>query len=224
MQLSPYSITSLIIPPKHGVPAERTTLIDTTTVSSASITPGQIETVNSTFTDRNGPLKNGILDLEIYNSSGHMVGQKFENGVPLAPGQSNSIAWKWTAPNSPGMYTLKAFAFSGDMANTYLADQNSGNLAIDAGPSPTFSTQTTVTPVQATQGQTVTIQAIFTDTSLTGYLSNGSLIMQVFDTSGKVVGTQYFTDESFSAGQSRRVPFTWTAPSTPGTYTSIGGG
>ncbi len=84
------------------------------------------------------------------------------------------------------------------------------------GAAPTF-TSTASTPASVTEDSQVTISTTVTDTGAP--LSNGTVLVNLLDSSGNIVATQSVTGQSFSSGQTIPLTFDWTAPGSDGTYT-----
>jgi hypothetical protein len=225
LTVAPYSINTYILhvlpspPPFAGARVS-----DSTTLSSPSVTPGQTQTVTSVFTADRGAVPNATLELGIYNSAGQQVGQYAMNHVNLLPHQSQTVTFKWTAPNAPDAYTVKAFVFNQDTSKTYMADQNAASFMINPPPAPTsFTTSATLNgstgPITVSPGQAITMVGTFTNTSTNfGYLEEGMLDMEVHNSSGAKVGQSAYVG-TLAPGQSVTETWNYTAPTTPGTYT-----
>lgn len=216
--VSPYSITTLTIP-ADTVPQSPVQVSAATTLSAATIAPSQSETLNTVFTAAQKNFTNGNLDVEIYNAAGHMVAQKQVSGVFLKQGESQTVAWAWTAPNTADTYTVKTFAFDGSKGVS-LAEQNAGSFIAKASLKPTFSTSTIVSATTVSAGQQVTFTTTYTDTSDVASLYPGDLLQALSASNGQSVASHATANVNFSPGQSNTATWTWTVPSTlaPGTY------
>lgn len=106
----------------------------TISASATALSTGQPSTisVHAAITDH---AANAIVDVEIYDSTGAKIFQKFFGNQNLTSSQAGDYAVAWTPPAN-GVYTLKAGAFSADWsANYYWNDsvlplsvgQNGGN-------------------------------------------------------------------------------------------------
>lgn len=206
-----------VLPAPVGMHGCTPSFTESTTVANATVTPGESDEINATFTDHHGTLNKGNLDLEVYNSGGQWVGQDIVPNVSLQSGQSQSVSWDFTAPALTDTYTVKAFVFNENMTINNFAQNNAGTIVVSVPPAPTIGTQTTLSSQSVNPGQTVTITSTFTNTSALGYLNNGMLDMEVHNSSNTKVGQQSF-QTSLAPGQSITETYQWTAPTTPGTY------
>ncbi|WP_067623863.1 hypothetical protein [Alicyclobacillus acidiphilus] len=221
VQISPYSVTDLILQPQNGHQPQGPQASDSTTVSGATVKPSYTESITSTFTDTRAELKDATLDLEIYNPSGQIVGQQTVPDVTLEPGQSSDPVTlsDWSVPNVPGTYTVKAFVFSNGGANTVLADQNAATFTVTQ-PDPVVQNDVTVTTSLSASsvsvGTPVTITTTYTNTSKTDWLTNGILDQYVYLNGN--FSTQFTPNATLAPGQSVTETATFT-PTSAGTYT-----
>jgi hypothetical protein len=93
-----------------------------TASASASVNPvsrGKSTTISLTVTDTGGALSSGIVDLEIYNSAGTQVKQKYWTSQSFSAGQKRSYSFSWTAPSTTGTYTVKIGVFGPNWSPMY---------------------------------------------------------------------------------------------------------
>ncbi|TDY51146.1 glycosyl hydrolase family 79 [Alicyclobacillus sacchari] len=216
--LSPYSVTDVIIPAVPGHQPQGPQFTDKTTLAASQVKPSAQETLTTTFIDTRGAVKNATLDVEIYNPSGQLVGQQVQPGVTFTPGQSSQpLTWNWTAPDSPGTYTVKAFVLSQDGTSVYAADQSAGAFTVTQPDPPTISAAVQLSATTVKVGTPVTITTTYTETAPTGYLNNG-LLVQYAVYNNWASSQQSNPTASLTPGQS--VTETWTfTPQQAGTYT-----
>jgi fibronectin type 3 domain-containing protein len=81
-----------------------------------------------------------------------------------------------------------------------------------------FSSSATATPSTVVRGNSVSMTATVTDTG-TASLSNSIVEVQVFDSSGTAVSTNFASGQNFAPGQSHQYTYTWAVPSTQATGT-----
>jgi hypothetical protein len=99
--------------------------------TAPTLTAGQASSINTTVsvTDK---ASNIVIDLEVYDSNGTKVAQKFFEGQNLTLSQPGSYAISWT-PSGNGNYTLKAGIFNSDWSTNYY--WNDGVLPLPVGQS-----------------------------------------------------------------------------------------
>ena len=105
---------------------------DTTTVSgNGNTSPGQTAVITTAFQDTAVALANGLLDIEVYNSSGQKVGQQYWTGKNLAFGQSATETYNWVAPSTIGPYTVEAGVFGPNWSPNYYWNSNAGTINVN---------------------------------------------------------------------------------------------
>ena len=218
LTVGPYSVATFVLRGFPGQPFFGPFFQATTQLSSSSVNPGQTETISTTFSAQRGTVRNGTLDVEVFNSSGQQVGQDLVPNVTLRPHQTDTVTYKWTAPNAPDTYTVRAFVFNQNLSEAYLADQNTGTFIVNAPPAPNaFTISATATPTSAAPGSNVQIAVTFTNASTNGgYLQNGTLDVEVHTVAGnvKVANGQTVAQTTLAPGQSQTLTETYTIPST----------
>lgn len=188
------------------------------TLSPASVTAGGAVTASATFTNSGGGVAGTALDLELYDSAGSRVGQKWIPAQDFAAGESRTVSWAFTAPATAGSYQLKLGVFAADGATQLYWNNAAGTLTVTAPPSvPTFTSTVTASPASLASGATTTLALSVKDTG--GALSGGVVVLEVANASGQVVTQQVYSAQSFTTGQTLSYSYTWTAPQTTGTYT-----
>ncbi len=81
---------------------------------------------------------------------------------------------------------------------------------------PSFTASATAAPSTANPGSSVSVATTVTDTGAA--LSSGIVDVELHDAAGAKIAQQFYTDQSFSAGQTRTFNTTWTAPIAAGAY------
>ncbi|WP_067623919.1 alpha-L-arabinofuranosidase [Alicyclobacillus acidiphilus] len=246
VKLPPYSVTDVLLHPI--APATNTQQMSVqTTLSGSTVTPSGTQTITATFTNNGLPVSRATLDLELYDSTGNLVAEDTVPNVTLGHGASQQVTWSWTAPNTPGDYTVEAYAFGGAGGVTYLANNDAADFSVSSptlakfgdivtqnttvtvtGPESTTGTVYTIpvaadgsydgsTNIPVTSDDTVTITTTFKNVSQSDYLDNAILDMEV---DGSTQPFQYFTQSNnLAPGQSITLTKSWTVGSTAsGTY------
>jgi hypothetical protein len=218
IEVAPYSINVIVMRPQHVVKIVGPKVFQSTTISSTSLTPGQIERIETTFTNKLGNIANGSILMEIYNSSGQMVDQKIEKDITFYANQSYKVAWNWTAPNSPDLYTVKSFFFDRSMTTLFSSSNDAAQFTVAIPPAPAFSVTGSCTPDELSAGDRATISVTVTNTSDLGYLNNGIIDVEVHNSANQKIWQQFDQNMNLSPSQSLTLTYEFTAPATSGTY------
>jgi hypothetical protein len=218
IEVAPYSINVIVMRPQHVVKIVGPEVFQSTTISSTSLTPGQIERIETTFTNKLGNIANGSILMEIYNSSGQMVDQKIEKDITFYANQSYKFAWNWTAPNSPDLYTVKSFFFDRSMTTLFSSSNDAAQFTVAIPPAPAFSVTGSCTPDELSAGDRATISVTVTNTSDLGYLNNGIIDVEVHNSANQKIWQQFDQNMNLSPSQSLTLTYEFTAPATSGTY------
>ncbi len=183
-----------------------------------SVAPGGAVTLTAFVRCAEGSLTEGLIDFEVYNSSGAKVGQQFWSGESFAPGQEKSYTFAWTAPAAPGTYTLKVGVFGTNWNPMYHWNWDAGTVTVTGtpAPDPVFSSSASVSPATLPGGGTSTITARVTPT--TGSLVNGIIDVEVYSSGGAKVGQKIWSAQSLATNQEGVYTYDWTAPTAGGTY------
>jgi hypothetical protein len=76
-----------------------------------------------------GALYNGIVDVEIYNSSGVRVGQTYWTNQSFTAGDTTTYTWNWSSTNT-GAYTVKIGVFTPGWADTLNWNNGAGTFYV----------------------------------------------------------------------------------------------
>lgn len=185
---------------------------------SASARPAKVQaggptTITVTATNVGGALDNAIVDAEVYNSAGTKVAQQYWTGQTFVYGDTKTYTWSWTAPSTLGTYTIKVGVMDAGWDTTYEWNNNAGSIVVA---DPKFTSAADVSASSVSPGGTVTITATFTNTG--GSMTNGRTQLEIHSSTGRVA-VEDWGAQSIETGYSKSYSYTWTAPSTAGTYT-----
>ena len=100
-------------------------------LSSATVAPGGTVTITASFENVGGSMTNGITDIQVWNPAGTKDAQRSFTGQSLEHGKTSEYTYTWTAPATPGTYTVKLAAFNSTWAKTY--HWNNGAATITVG-------------------------------------------------------------------------------------------
>ena len=99
-------------------------------VSPSTAKHGTTVTITATFKDTGAPLKGGITDLEVYDSSGKRWGQKYFTAQNFTAGQTRKYTWKWKTPATPGTYTVNLGVFNSTWSTNYYWNNNGATITV----------------------------------------------------------------------------------------------
>jgi hypothetical protein len=204
------------VPTATATPGGAPTFSQVTTVSPSSISTSATTSIRTVLTNNGGTLSNGIVDLEVYNSSGAKVGQQYFSGQNLAHGASTPYTYAWTAPANSGASTVEIGVFGANWAPNYYWNSNAATITVTSTAAPVISDSAAATPSSPAHGTSDAIHTVITVTS--GTLSNGIVDVEVYNAAGARVSQQYFSGQNISAGHSASYDSSWT-PLAAGTYT-----
>jgi hypothetical protein len=181
--------------------------------SPTTVAPGGSTTITVTATTKGGGFSNGVLDVEIFNSSGTRVTQQFWSSETFTSGTTDTRSFPWTAPATLGTYTVKIGVMGPGWTPT-IDWNNNGDVITVANPS--FTGTASVSSATVTPGSNVDITATFTSTG--GAIVGGHTDIEVYNSAGVRYAQQTYTD-SIADGASVTHTYTWPSSPTPGTYT-----
>lgn len=114
-----------------GTPSATPSFRDITTVSSATPVRGGSETINTTITVASGSLRNGIVDLEVYNTAtAAKVGQLYFSGQNLAAGTPVRYRYLWTVPSVAAHYAVMVGVFGSNWSPDYYWDSSAAQFSV----------------------------------------------------------------------------------------------
>ena len=189
----------------------------TATASPATVAGGASAMITAQITDTGGPMTSGVVDLEVYDSSGTQVGQQFWQTESFTAAQAKTYTWQWTVPTISGAYTLEIGVFGPDWAPDYLWVSDAGTITVNGTAPPAFTGTASASPATIVAGASTTITAQITDTG--GPLPSGVVDLEIYDSGGNKVGQQYWQTESFAVAQPKTYTWQWATPTTSGPYT-----
>jgi len=156
------------------------------------------------------------------SSSGSKSGSGSSSGSHSSSGSSSSSSGGGSASSSSGSSSgspsgSSSSSSSGSSGGSSSSGSSSSGSSSSGGSTPSFTLAATASPSSIAEGATTTINVTVTDTGAA--LSDGIVDVEIYNASSTQVAQQSFSSQSFSAGQSSTYSYTWTAPTTAGTYT-----
>jgi hypothetical protein len=131
------SITLLVIPGRAssgsrgggGGTGGNPTFTTLASCSPSSLTHGRTVSITTTATDTGGALSNGIVDVEIYNTSSQKVYQQFASGQSFSQNEQRTYMYNWT-PSTAGTYTVKIGVFSSNWGTLYHWNNGAATITV----------------------------------------------------------------------------------------------
>jgi fibronectin type 3 domain-containing protein len=198
-----------------------TPLIPPTFSSSATASPNPVAqnaatTITATVTCTANSLTGGAVQVSALDPNGNTAATQTFTAQTFAAKQSHTYTLALT-PALAGTYTVEIAVFS---ATGQQWSMNASAAAITVNSSLSFTSSATATPSTVAVGATSVIAAAVTANGAAG-LSNAIVELQIFDKSGNAAATQYWSGQTFAAGQTLKYSYNWTPASTvvAGTYT-----
>jgi fibronectin type 3 domain-containing protein len=198
-----------------------TPIVPPTFTGSASASPNPVTqetstTVIASVTDTARTLSNGTVQLVVLDPGGNTAASQSFTGQNFPANQTQTYKLSFT-PAVSGTFTIQLTVASAT-GQTWYANDSAGSITVTS--SLTFSSSATATPSNVAQGTSTSIHVTVTDTG-TASLSNSIVAVQVFNSGGTAVSTNYASGQNFTGGQQQQYTYTWNVPSSQptGTYT-----
>lgn len=198
LTLPAQSVTLLVLP-KPG------TASASGTVSQSAPAPGSAVGWTATTTAGGSAISNATVDVNLVGADGSSVALAHRTGVNLAARGSLPLSGTLTAPAKAQAYRLSVKVASG--ASVVVSEPAAACFTVTQ-PKPVITTSATSgtgkvkTPVTSTA--TVKVAA--------APVSNLIVDVEVYDANGQQVAQTFAEGQSFTAGQSRNYPISWTPP------------
>ena len=185
----------------------------TATVSSGTYAPGQDISVTASIANTGGGLVNGVVDVEIYDTAGTKVYQKYfeKQNIPAGGVQKYPVTW-----NTPikGDYTVKTGVFKFDWSLMYDWSGPAATFKVaevttppPSAPTATFSVQSSATSPTV---NTNTNQSISVDvTNNGGSVGNSIVDIEIYNSSNQKVFQKYTESQSFGSGEKKQYQVSW---------------
>lgn len=194
-----------------------TPIVPPTFTSSATASPnpdvqGASTTVSASVTDTANTLTNGAVQVVVLDPSGNTAGSQNFTGQSFAANQTQTYKFSFT-PAASGTFTVHVAVLSAT-GQTWYSNSSAGSITVTS--SLTFSSSATATPSTVAQGGSTSIHATVTDTG-TATLTDSIVEVQVFNSGGTAVSTNYASGQNFTAGQQQQYTYTWSVPASQAT-------
>jgi hypothetical protein len=173
--VTPYSLTTLVLQPGS---VQQPTFSLSASVAPSSVAPGGAATITSTVKDTGAALGNGVVDVEVYNAGGTRVSQNYYSGQNFSSGQTNTYTTSWTAPSTPGTYTVMLGVFNSTWSTNYTWNSNAATITVAGGDSAQYNFESSTQGWASTGGMITGVSsstaAAFAGTHSLAVTFNGS--------------------------------------------------
>ncbi|MDO8604610.1 MAG: hypothetical protein Q7K40_04440 [bacterium] len=183
----------------------------TAVVSNGTYTPGQEVSITASIANTGGDLINGIIDVEVYDTAGTKVYQKYfeKQNISANTAQKYPVVWN---TDIRGDYTVKVGVFKFDWSLMY--DWS--------GPAATFKIADVATPTPSAVGFSVqsnvalptvntnTNQSIAVDVTNNGTAVGSSIVdIEIYNSANQKVFQEFTESQSFGSGEKKQYQVSW---------------
>ena len=207
----------------NSAPVAATPMVPPTFTSSATASPNPVTqnastTITATVKCTANTLSDGTVQIIALDPSGNVALTQNFTSQSFTANQTQT----YTAPITPtmaGTYTVEVGVFSAT-GQQWSLNTSAGTITVNSALSFSGTATASPTSIAVTSSSTITVQV--KDTGTVG-LTSGIVQMLILDPSGNTIATQNWTGETFTAGGTLTLTYTFTPSSIPeetnGTYT-----
>jgi hypothetical protein len=105
----------------------------TASSSPSAVGAGHVSQIVATIQDTGAALSGAVVDIEVYDASSNKVGQDSFTGQSFSVNQTKTYSYAWTAPSTPGTYTVRLGVFGANWAPMYTWNNAAATLTVSAG-------------------------------------------------------------------------------------------
>jgi Calcineurin-like phosphoesterase/CARDB len=187
-------------------------------LTTSSVSPGSSVTITATVNNTSASnFGNGVIDIEVFNETGHQVGQGYCTGVSISAAGSATCAYTWTAPSLSGPYRVDIGVFGSGWDPSYHWNSAATSITVLSTPSVAFTSSARASPATVVTGGSVVLDASVTNTG-TATITDAIIDIEVKNAAGTKVGQGYCENVLIVPGASSNCSYNWTAPSITGSY------
>ena len=193
------------------------TFTSTGSVNKPVVLPGATTTFTANVKNNGATMTGAEIRLSAKDSAGTVVGlQTLTGQTLLGAGATSTFTWNWTTPATKGAYALRIglYTTSGDVL--HWNDSASAVTVADAK----LTSGVDASPSTVAPGGSTTMK--LTVTNVGAHIDNGIVAVEVYNSAGTKVSqlpTNGETGQTIAHGETKTYSYTWTAPTTTGTYT-----
>jgi hypothetical protein len=202
---TPVPATRTPVPTATAVPTTRK-YTSTATAPTTVVTAGS--SVNLSASVTSATADTSLVDMEVYDTAGRKIFQKFWDSQTFAAGQTRSYS-ATTGALAAGTYTVKIGIFAPGWASLYQWNDAAQVQVVKPAP-PAWSASAAATPTSLTAGTSVTIAASATSSTA----ATAVVDVEVYGPSGTRAYQTFFDNQAFAAGQRRDYPWPGNCPRT----------
>ncbi len=201
-----------------ATPLAPPTFTSSATASPNPVTQNSATTITATVKCTANSLTGGTVQVIALDPNGATAASKSFTAQSFTTNQSQTYTLALT-PALAGTYTVEVAVLSAT-GQQWSFNASAGSITVNSSLS--FTSSGTATPSSVAVGATTAIAASVTANGTSG-LANSIVELQVFNQAGTAVATQYWTGQTFAAGQTLKYSYNWTPASTvpAGTYTAM---
>jgi hypothetical protein len=201
-----------------SVTVSSATFTSTGSVDKPVVLPGAGMTFTANVTNNGGPVTGAEIRLSARDAAGTVVGlQTLTGQTLLGAGATSTFTWNWTTPTTKGAYTLRIGVYTTGGASVLHWNPGASSVAVaDAS----LTSGVDATPSTVAPGGTTTLK--LTVTNVGAHLDNTNVALDIFNSAGTKIAqvpTNGQSGQTFAHGETKTYSWTWTAPTTLGTYT-----
>lgn len=212
LTLPAQSVTLLVLPKPKPVPPP--TPVITSSATSMAGTTGAANPLKASIKVASAPITGAIVDLEVFDSAGRRVFQRYYTGQTFTAGQTRTYSTSWI-PAAAGTYTVKVGVFTTAWAGQLHWNNAAATVAVTGPDIPVLTSTAAVTPASPKVGAATSTVVTVRNTG--GAALTGGIVDLEIYRNGTRVAQQWRSNVSVPAGGSTTSTFTWTPPAT-GTY------
>ena len=116
-------------PPPTPTPSATPTPVVTSSATTVAGTVGLVNPITASVQVSSAPITSAIVDVEVYDSAGRKVFQKYYEGQDFTAGQTHSYSTSWT-PGAVGTYTVKIGVFAAAWTQQYHWNNAAGKVPV----------------------------------------------------------------------------------------------
>jgi glucose/arabinose dehydrogenase/PKD repeat protein len=205
--------------PGDPIPGEIEPVLESVTVAPSAPSVGEATTVSTTVRN-DGDAGVMVVNVEIFDSTGTQVYQRFFEDEVFAGGETKTLSFEWT-PSTAGTYGIAVGLFSQGWTELYGWYSDATTVSVGGGggdPIPgeiePVLESVTVAPSAPSVGEATTVSTTVRNNGDAGVMV---VNVEIFDSTGTQVYQRFFEDEVFAGRETKTLSFAWT-PSMAGTY------
>lgn len=201
-----------------AVTVSSATFTSTGSVDKPVVLPGATTTFTASVKNNGSAVTGAEIRLSARDAAGTVVGlQTLTGQTLLGAGATSTFTWSWATPATKGVYTLRIGVYTTGGASVLHWNPGASSVTVDGAQ---LTSGVDATPSTVAPGEATTLK--LTVTNVGAHLDSTNVAMDIFNSAGTKVAqvpTNGQSGQTFAHGETKAYSFTWTAPTTTGTYT-----